>query len=479
VRASGALTIGPDLIVSALTAPATAAIGGTFAVSDTTKNQGASAAGETTTRFYLSTNSSLNATDPEIGGRTVPPLPAGISNQVTNTTVTVPASTAVGTYYVIAQADATGAVPEASESNNTRVSAAVKIGPDLTVSALTAPASAAAGATIDVTDTTKNLSSGPVVPSSTGFYLSKNGAIDATDTFLGSRAVGSLAANGSETASASLQIPPDTTPGTHYVIARADYDGAIAETTETNNDKSRSIVIGGDLVVTANTAPATGMPNGAITVTDTTRNQGAATIPPSSTGFYLSTNGSLSANDVFLGSRTVSALAPSTSEAGSMQVTIPANTTPGSYYVVAVADWNGAVLESQETNNTRSSSAIRIGPDLTVTALTAPTSAVAGTTITANDTTMNQGGEATPASITNFYLSTNSTLDAGDQLIGTRQLNAVGAGQTSAGSALLTVPTTAAGTHYIIAKADGNDAIQESSEVNNTRVRTITIAAAP
>ena len=157
-------------------------------------------------------------------------------------------------------------------------------------------------------------------------------------------------------------------------------------------------------------------------------------------------------------------------------VVVPPGTAPGSYYVIAVADWNNAVPESFETNNTRASSAVRIGPDLTVSSLNAPASAAAGATIGGSDTTMNQGGESTPVSVTKFYLSTNTTLDAGDPLIGTRQVIALGAGLSNSGSVSLTIPaSTAPGTYTIIAKADGDDTIVESSEVNNTRTKTITI----
>jgi subtilisin family serine protease/subtilase family serine protease len=480
VRPSGVITIGPDLLVTALTAPATAAAGVSFTVSETTKNQGAGSAGGSTTRFYLSTNTSLDAADTEIGARAVPPLSGGASNQVTNTALTVPASTATGTYYVIAQADATSAVPETSETNNTRVSGALKIGPDLTVSALTVPSLAAAGGSITVTDTTKNMSSGPVPSSSTGFYLSTNSVLDAADTYLGKRTVGALPANGSESASTTLQIPSGLASGTYYVLARADYDETIPETTETNNDKFGSTVIGGDLVLTAAATSPTGTAGGSMTITDTTRNQGGAPVPQSSTGFYLSVNSSYNPGDVFLGSRTVSALAASTSEGASTQVAIPANTAPGTYFVIAIADWNGSVSESSETNNTRATGTIRIGPDLVVNSLNAPTTAVAGTTIAGSDTTMNQGGETAPATVTSIYLSANSTIDAGDQVIGTRQVSAVGAGLSSTGAVSLTIPaSTPPGTYYIIAKADCTDSVPEISETNNTRARTITISAAP
>jgi subtilase family serine protease len=203
-------------------------------------------------------------------------------------------------------------------------------------------------------------------------------------------------------------------------------------------------------------------------------------VPQSSTGFYLSVNSSYNPGDVFLGSRTVSALAASTSEGASTQVAIPANTAPGTYFVIAIADWNGSVSESSETNNTRATGTIRIGPDLVVNSLNAPTTAVAGTTIAGSDTTMNQGGETAPATVTSIYLSANSTIDAGDQVIGTRQVSAVGAGLSSTGAVSLTIPaSTPPGTYYIIAKADGTDSVPEISETNNTRARTITISAAP
>ena len=86
--------------------------------------------------------------------------------------MTVPATTAGGTYYVIAQADGASEVPETTETNNTKFSAAIKVGPDLIVSAMSAPVSAAAGGTISVTDTTKNQGAGTAGGSSTGFYLS-------------------------------------------------------------------------------------------------------------------------------------------------------------------------------------------------------------------------------------------------------------------------------------------------------------------
>jgi subtilase family serine protease len=113
--------LGPDLVVSALTVPLSANVGGTFTVTESTQNQGTAAAGSTTTRFYLSTNFGLDASDVLIGTRTVAALAAGATDSA-STVLTVPAGTAPGIYYIIAVADADGVVTEGNEGNNTRVS---------------------------------------------------------------------------------------------------------------------------------------------------------------------------------------------------------------------------------------------------------------------------------------------------------------------------------------------------------------------
>jgi subtilase family serine protease len=477
-RLSAAIAIGPDLVVSSLTVPASAMPGNTISVSDTTSNQGGSGAGGTTTRFYLSTDAVLDASDPLLGSRTVGPLVPGLPSSA-STMLTLPAS-AAGSSYVLAQADALNAVSEASETNNVRVSAAIHISVDLIVSAVSAPAAAAAGASISVTDTTRNQGLGPSEASFTGFYLSSNGALDAADVYIGERAVGALATGGSAAGSATLEIPADTAPGFYFIVASADWRKTLSETSELNNERSSALIkIGPDLSVTSISAPAAGRPGDYITVTDSTRNLGAASSAQSSTGFYLSLNTTLEATDTWLDGRVVGTLLPSATDTASTQLMIPSTLPPGAYFVFAVADWNNAVLEHTENNNSaRSSAAVRIGPDLTVTAVTAPLSATVGSTISVGDTLLNQGGATAPASVVKYYLSVNATLEATDPLLGSRPVGALDAGLTVSGSMSVVIPpSTTAGNYTIIAKTDGDDVILEAIENNNTRTRTITITA--
>jgi hypothetical protein len=47
---------------------------------------------------------------------------------------------------------------------------------------------------------------------------------------------------------------------------------------------------------------------------------------------------------------------------------------------------------------------------------------------------------------------------------------------SSAGAATVTIPAgTAPGSNFLIARADGDDAIAEYSEANNTRARSLTV----
>ena len=61
----------------------------------------------------------------------------------------------------------------------------------------------------------------------------------------------------------------------------------------------------------------------------------------------------LDGGDTFLGSRPVPSLNPGISSAGSTSVVIPAEKAPGSYFLIANADGDGSVPESNEGNNVR------------------------------------------------------------------------------------------------------------------------------
>ncbi|MBP1596718.1 MAG: peptidase [Acidobacteria bacterium] len=465
--------IGPDLTVAAFTSPASSEAGGIVTVSDTVKNQGGGAAEASVTQFFLSTNTSVDPADTPLGSRAVPALTAGAANSG-SITLTIPMETPTGTYYLIAKADGADAVVETNEANNT-YPRSLQISPDLTFAALSAPSVAGAGAAVTITDTVKNQGGAPAGTSVVRYFLSGNSTFDPADAEIGSRAVPALPAGATNPGSASVVIPAGTPTGAFYLIARADADNAVAETQEGNNTIFRSIAIGPDLIVSALASSDSGQAGGTVTASETVRNQGGGAAEASVTRYFLSLNTSLGPEDLPLGSRAVPALAPGAFSSGSAALTIPPETSTGSYYIIAVADGGETLVETNEGNNT-SARSIQVGPDLTVTVLTIPSTAGAGVSLTITDTVKNQGGASAAVTEVKYFLSADNMLDPEDVVLGSRSVPALAAGAANTGSAVAGVPAdTPTGARYIIARADAYDVVAETREDNNVLYRTIAI----
>jgi subtilisin family serine protease len=470
--ASRSIQIGADLAVAVLSAPAIAGAGQSILVTDTTANQGGGTAGASQTHYFLSTNSSFDASDMLLGSRNVAALPPGATDSGGATLVLPEVTT--GYWYIIATADATSAVPETSETNNTRARS-IRVGPDITVAALAAPASAGAGQSVTITDTTENTGGGAAPASVTQFYLSSNGSFDTTDLLLDSREVPALAPDASSIATTTVTLPMQMASGTWFLIAKADGPNAVVETIEANNLETRTIKVGPDLIVGTLSVPAAAGAGDSIAVSESTSNAGGGGAEASVTQYFLSANSAWDAADLSLGGRSVPALPAGTSNSESLVVVIPEGTAPGTWYLIAKTDAEGLVSETAETNNTAARS-IKIGADLIVSTASAPTLAGAGQSVTVTETIKNQGGGTAESSTTMYYLSTDTTLDAADVLIGSRSVPALPAGQSSSGSTLVLIPpgTPTAG-WQIIAQADGGQVVSETTETNNLYRRAIGI----
>lgn len=465
--------VAPDLAITVLTVPAGGAAGGAIQVSDTTNNQGAGAAAASVTSFYLSQNVILDANDTLIGSRAVQALDSG-SASAASTTLMLPDGLAAGSYMLFAKADGPGTIAEGNESNNTRL-AFIRIGPDLIISALSAPATAGPGVPFLASETTRNQGYGSAAASTTRVFLSSNIALDAGDLPLQTRSVPSLAALTSSAGSMTVTLPAATADGTYYLIAKADGLDVVGEVSETNNTRSLLIRVGADLAVTSLTAPARAASGGTIAVTETTQNTGTGAAGASVTAFYLSTNAVLDASDTRLTpARTVEPLEPGASSTKTTLVLVP-TVASGSWYLFASADDEKSVAETQEQNNVRLT-IILIGPDLTISSWTAPFSVVSGGTTVVTDTVRNAGAADAGPSATRFYLSANALLDSKDIALGPgRQVPAVAAGQTSTGTTALVIPAGLSGTYFLFVVADGDGSVAEASESNNRAVRVIQI----
>lgn len=111
-----------------------------------------------------------------------------------------------------------------------------------------------------------------------------------------------------------------------------------------------------DLIITAASAPSTGISEGEITISFTMKNQGAADSDASWLGILVSTDNIISRldNDTGWGCD-MGTLAPGASQNCSGPITLP-KLAAGTYYLGAIADYGDTILESVETNNARSAS---------------------------------------------------------------------------------------------------------------------------
>jgi hypothetical protein len=211
------------------------------------------------------------------------------------------------------------------------------------------------------------------------------------------------------------------------------------------------------------TAPGAG---GSLQVSDTVLNQGGGKAAGSLTGFYLSTDGNT--KTTYLGYRAVPLLSAGASS-GPVTTTlgVPTNLS-GTYYLIACANYNNVITESNTANNCTTSASFAVaGADLiesTVSILT--TTPAAGGSVQISDTVLNQGGGKAIASLTGYYASTDG-LTKGAYL-GYRSVPALSGGASSGPvTTTLTLPKSLAGTYYVIACANYNNVITESNTANN------------
>ena len=488
----------PDLIETAISnPPANAAPGTSFPVTDTTQNQGGIGAGNSTTRYYLSTNGTKDATDKLLtGSRGVPSLgPGATSSPVGSINVTIPSNTTLGTYFLLACADDTAVVTESIETNNCLASTAtVNITrPDLIETAVSNPPGLAKpGDIFSVTDTTQNQGAVSAPASTTRYYFSVDGAKGTGDKLLtGSRAVTTLNAGASLGGTVNVTIPTATALGTYFLLACADDTQNVIETNDANNCKASATkvqVTNPDLIETAvSDPPAAAAPGGAFPVTDTVKNQGPVSAGASTTRYYLSLDGLKGSGDKLLtGTRSVGTLvAGGTSPAPSpVTVTIPTSITLTSYFLLACADDTAKVPETNETNNCKAS-ANKVNvtrPDLLETVVSdPPASATAGSSFSVNDTVQNSGAVSAAASTTRYYLSLDTTKGSDRLLTGTRSVPSLGAGVSSPGAPVtVTIPTsTPTGSYFLLACADDLAVVTETNETNNCKASTNKVTVSP
>jgi hypothetical protein len=330
------------------------------------------------------------------------------------------------------------------------------------------------GATISVTDVTRNVSANPAGASTTRIYLSASSTFDLSAIPVGARSVPPLGPGETSTGPAQVILPADQA-GVRYFFAVADADNTVSEGNEGNNVSAAwQILIGGDLIVWIDVPGSitSAMAGSTVVVSDWTRSDNSAPVGASTTRFYLVRGTTIDASAIPLESRSIPALPPSTTNTGTTTVTLPASAA-GTFRLIAKTDADGSALEVNEGNNASGASQpFTIGPDLIVWLdLPGGSSAVeAGAIINLRDITRNRERTRVEASTTLFYLSLDGNLDLGDILLGSRAIPALEPRTENSDVTPLTIPPGIVGRYFIIAVADGHAMRPESDEANNVGI---------
>jgi uncharacterized protein (TIGR03437 family) len=454
----------------------------------TVKNIGGTASASFSNGFFLSSSPVINpatATLLDSNGNTS--LAAGASFNWGAPTLTIPAATPAGSYYIGIFVNNTESATESDYTNNYVSTPLTVTGnlPDLTITTTlsVSPTSVTPGSKVQLSSwTVANQGASASGSFQNAFYLSSSPVITTAGTLLGTNSNTSLAPGGSFTWSAGMiTIPASTPAGIYYLGILVNYNNAVTESNYSNNYASAALTVTGNLpdltIATQITVTPTSVsPGGTVQLSSwTVANQGGTASGSFQNAFYLSASPVITTAGTLLGTNSNTSLAPGASftwNAGSL--TIPAGTQAGVYYIGILVNYNSAVTESNYNNNYVSTALTVTGglPDLTVSTSIAvtPTSIAAGGTVQLSSWTVtNQGGSASGSFSNGFYLSASPVITAGATPLGSNSNTSLAPGASFTwGGPTLTIPAgTPAGNYYIGVLVNNTGGVTESNTNNN------------
>lgn len=197
------------------------------------------------------------------------------------------------------------------------------------------------------------------------FYLSTNATLEpATDVLLAESTPTDVAAGQSKTVIGVGQVPPSTTPGNYWLLAKVDPDDLLLEPDETNNIAPPSPVVIGqpapDLqVVQVATQAQTAVPGQSIQVSGTLFNGGNAPVSTATKyTWFLSDNSVASYSDfAFSPSGDLASIATGATANVGTSVVLPNDLPAGKYWIGLCVDYaptanpSSTLKEISEVNN--------------------------------------------------------------------------------------------------------------------------------
>lgn len=372
-----------------------------------------------------------------------------------------------GTHFIKIVTDADAAVTETDEGNNQFIGSIVVAAPDLAISLIsTNPTSLAAGAGTKFTATVKN-SGKACGPFAVRF------AVNGVQTG-GLKLVGGLGEKKSvQVVSDVYTVTGADTACGPVVIATADFNNQVIESSESNNDIQ--VVLGADLSPYQLPAEQGSSANPVIVRVNTNgqffpaiRNIGLRDVKDVTVTYILS--GTAIGNESIPVVRAGEAFA----SFGSFSHMF---TVPGDYVVSVVTDTANGICEADETNNT-GSFYIRVvdsKPDFEVLSQYISPSSLnpnAGQNISIVGTVRNSGGKPTSASVLRFMVD---DIQLGNDV----PINALQPGADTTVAATASYSSIIAGVKLMKIVADPLNELAEEREDNNVATRALIVGDAP
>jgi len=486
-----------ELVPESITfSPSTQDVGQNIQISESVLNAGLNPAPTFQVAVYLSQDTLLDAGDRLLGFRTVPGLGVGLSSSIQNQAFQLPSDVSAGLYRVLLVVDDSQLAPETNEANNVlastgSLSVTVPPLPDLVGESISfTPNSVSSGGAVTISETVRNSGTAAAGSFRVAAYLSPNPAVTVADTLLGSRIVSGLGQGLTSGATTPYTIPPGLPAGTYFVGLFVDDLSQVAELAEGNNVQMAAGTL--NYSTTGNPTPNLAMVSidsssntvtvgGSVTITTTVENDGDENAPAFLVGVYLSTDSTVTTADIPLVVRSVyTGLAAGFTSVQSAPVLVSSSIPPGTYTMGAIADKDGTVPELDESDNVTIlngsftvQAQIPPGPDLVAMTPTGPSGSMAvQTPFTITAPVSNTGELAAGAFRLGIYLSSDTTIDANDVLLGSINVAGLTVGANTQVSQSVEIPAgTLAGTYHIGTWADDLGSVQESGrESNNTAI---------
>ena len=436
-----AVTVAPDLVVDAPTVSEIAqAAGANLALSATVRNEGNSASGSSTLRFYRSSDSTITTADTAVGADPVSGLDA---SQSADGSVSLAAPSTPGPHYYGACVDSVSG--EADTTNNCSV--AVALGPDLVLDTPEVSTNTqTVGKQFRVVVAVRNQGNAASASAMLSFYRSTDSTITSSDERIDSRTVSAL--NASETAYLYSDPRAPSTPGTYYYGACVVSTGDDSDTA--NNCSPALAIVAGrpDLVLDTLTvspgSPETG--SDFELHIDALHNQGNSWSGFTTMRVYLSGDALVTSTDTELAYDLMAPLEPYSSRDIGTVGPLEAPSTPGTYYYGVCVD--GVSGEADTTNNCSVVAVTVRLPDLLILLPTVSDSTPAtGEGFTLKATLVNRGSSHSQAASLEYYRSIDETITTADTWVGSGRVNGLEPHAISHQDITLTAPSTS-GTYY-------------------------------